>query len=277
MRDYTRFINAVLENKLLRSSVIVEEFITKNQEEFSILKLKYKKIKKIVKMEKFPTLTGELDATYYQDKFNLSIKFQKNLQKKRSLYIDLNDAIKALINQMEIINKKIINLSEVFQDLSIVYKDNGENFDFFSNFSEYCKTLSNINIMEKKFFKTEVKEFFKYMRLELDEVDKLFSDYKYARINFEGCENNLISLKNNKISNNEENHQLELEQKKIEKDKAKRICCFLQNRSCDEYQRILELHKKRIKNLFTKISPNIIETYKKEYENLSKLINSFSN
>ena len=277
MRDYTRFINAVLESKLLRSSDIVEEFIKKEQNEFNILKLKYKNVKKIVEMKNFPSLTGELDATFYQNKYNLSVKLQKIVQKKRHLFINLNNAIKDVINQMEIINSKMNSLSEIFQDLSIEYKNNEENIEFFSNFSNYCKTLSNINNMEKTFLKIEVKEFFKYIRLELDEVDKLFSDYKYARINFEGCENNIISLQKNKLSINEEFHQFELKLKQKEKDDAKKICCFLQNSSCEEYQRILELHKHRIKNLFDRICPNIIETYQKEYENLYKLINSFSN
>ena len=119
MRDYTRFINAVLENKLLRSSDIVEEFITKNENEFNILKLKYKNLKKIVEMKNFPSLTGELDATFYQNKYNLSIKLLKILQNKKNLYINLNNAIKDVINQMEIINIKMNNLSEIFQDLSM--------------------------------------------------------------------------------------------------------------------------------------------------------------
>ena len=126
-------------------------------------------------------------------------------------------------------------------------------------------------MMEKSFLQKDVKEFFKYMRLEIDEVDKLFSDYKYAKINFEGCENNIISHKKNKLNNNEELYQFELKQKQDEKDKAKRICCFLQNRACDEYQRILELHKNRIKNVFSKIFPNIVDTYKQEYEKMIKL------
>ena len=46
MRDYNRFVNSVLENPLLRSSQIVEEFITKSQEDFQVLKLKYKKLEK---------------------------------------------------------------------------------------------------------------------------------------------------------------------------------------------------------------------------------------
>ena len=280
MRDYKRFINAILENPLLRSSDIVEEFITKEQNEFNILKLKYKNLKQIVETKNFVTLSGELDATFYQKNFTLSTKYQKIIEKKRALFVKLNNSIKDVIYQLDLINAKWNNLMEIFQDLSLLYRSNDENISIFSNFGEYCKTISNINTLEKYFLQKDVKEFFKYIRLEYDEVDKLFNDYKYAKINFEGCENNIISHKKNKSNNaknNEEVYKFELQQKEREKDNAKRLCCFLQNRTCEEYQRVLDLHKKRIKNIFSKISPNLIETYKKEYENLIKLINSFGN
>ena len=277
MRDYKRFVNAILENPLLRSSEIVEEFITKEQNEFSILKLKYKNIKKLVEMKNFISLNGELDATFYQNNFKLSLKYQKIIEKKRKLLVDLNNSIKDIVNQLENINIKMNNLSELFQDLSLLYKNNEENIDFFSTFGDYCKSLSNIYNVEKSFLKIDVKEFFKYLRLELDEVDKLFSDYKYAKINFEGCENNIITLKKNKMENNEEYYQFELKQKQSEKDNAKRVCCFLQNRACDEYQRILDLHKNRFKKVFGSLCPDLNETYKKEYENMIKLINNFIN
>ena len=48
---------------------------------------------------------------------------------------------------MEIINIKMNNLSEIFQDLSMEYKNNEENIEFFSNFGDYCKSISNINNM----------------------------------------------------------------------------------------------------------------------------------
>ena len=277
MRDYKRFVNAILENPLLRSSEIVEEFIIKEQNEFSILKLKYKNIKKLVEMKNFISLNGELDATFYQNNFKLSLKYQKIIEKKRKLLVDLNNSIKDIVNQLDNINIKMNNLSELFQDLSLLYKNNEENIDFFSTFGDYCKSLSNIYNVEKSFLKMDVKEFFKYLRLELDEVDKLFSDYKYAKINFEGCENNIITLKKNKMENNEEYYQFELKQKQSEKDNAKRICCFLQNRACDEYQRILDLHKNRFKKVFGSLCPDLNETYKKEYENMIKLINNFNN
>jgi hypothetical protein len=280
MRDYVRFINAVLENPLLRSSEIVEEFITKEQNEFNILKLKYKNLKQVVETKNFVTLSGELDATFYQKNFNLSTKYQKIIEKKRGLLLKLNNSIKDVIYQMDLINTKWNNLMEIFQDLSLLYRSNDENLSIFSNFGEYCKSISNINTLEKNFLQIDVKEFFKYIRLEYDEVDKLFNDYKYAKINFEGCENNIISHKKNKsnnINNNEEVYKLELKQKELEKDNAKRLCCFLQNRTCEEYQRVLEMHKNQIKNVFSRIGPDIMATYKKEYENLIKLINSFGN
>ena len=277
MRDYKRFVNAILENPLLRSSEIVEEFITKEQNEFNILKLKYKNNKKLVEMKNFISLNGELDATFYQNNFKLSLKYQKLIEKKRNLLMNINNSIKDVVNQLENINIKMNNLSELFQDLSLLYKNNEENIDFFSTFGDYFKSLSNIYNFEKSFLKIDIKEFFKYMRLEMDEVDKLFSDYKYAKINFEGCENNIITLKKNKLENNEEYYQFELKQKQSEKDNAKRICCFLQNRACDEYQRILELHKTRIKKVFGSLCASMNETYKKEYENMIKLINNFNN
>ena len=168
-------------------------------------------------------------------------------------------------------------MGQIFNDLSLLYRSYDENINIFSNFNEYCNSLSNIYNVEKQFLKIDVKEFFKYIRLELDEVNKLFSEYKYAKINFEGCENKIITHKKAKSEIGEEYYQFQLKQKEKEKDDAKRICCFLQNKACDEYQRILQAHKNRIKKLFSVLCPNINETYQKEYENLIKLINNFSN
>lgn len=277
MRDYNRFLNSILENPLLRSSDIVEEFITKNQNDFHIIKLKYKNIQKKVIMEDFLSLNGELDATYYQDKYALTLNIPKIIEKKKNLYLNLNNALKEVINEFEIMDSKMNNLSEAFHNLSNEYKNNFEKIELFENFGNFCKNLSNIYTSEKKFFQIDVKEFFKYLRLELEEIDKLFNESKYAKIIFEGCESNLDSYEKNKLNNNEEMFQFELKKKQREKQNSKRICCFLQNSACDEYQRLIQAHKARIKKTFGRGASNIIEIYQKEYDNLMKLINSFGN
>jgi hypothetical protein len=275
MRDYNRFVNAALEIPLLRSSNILEEFINKNQNDFHIIKLKYKNLPKNIVMKDFISLTGELDATFYQDKYNLSINIQKIIEKKRNLFLNLHNAVKEVITQFEILDTKMNNLSHAFYDLSNEYKNNFENEKYFENLGNFCKNLSDIYSKEKNFFTIDIKEYFKYMRLEYDELDKLFNEYKYAKIIFEGHENNLNTYEKNKINNNEEIYKIELQKKKVEKDNAKRVCCFLQNRACDEYKRMVEAHEKRIKKAFQ--NSNIIETYQKEYDNILNLINNLAN
>lgn len=275
MRDYNRFINAILENPLLRSSQIVEEFITKSQNDFHIIKLKYKKLEKKIEMKNFFSLTGELDATFYQDKYKLSLNIPKLIDKKRNLYIKLNNALKEVVNEFEIINTKMNNLSEAFHDLSIEYKNNFENIELLEDFGNFCKNLSKIYSQEKSFFEINVKEFFKYIRLELDEVDNLFNEYNYSKIIFEGCESVLSSYEKSKQITNEDLFKFELKKKQIEKQNAKRVCCFLQNRACDEYSRVLETHKNRIKKAFYINGTNLVEIFSREYDTLSKLINNY--
>ena len=70
--------------------------------------------------------------------------------------------------------------------------------------------------------------------------------------------------------------KLNYKKKKVEKDNAKRICCFLQNRACDEYKRMVETHENRIKRKFRDLKDTIIETYQKEYDNILQLINNLT-
>ena len=184
MRDYNRFINSILENPLLRSSEIVEDFITKDTKDFHVIKLKYKNLVQKINMKDFLSLTGELDASFYQDKLSLSLNIPKLIEKKKNLYLNLNNALKEVINEFNNIETKMHNLSEAFYDLFNEYKNNFENIESFENFGNFCKNLSSLYSQEQKFFNKDIKEFFKYIRLELDEVSKLFNELKYAKINF---------------------------------------------------------------------------------------------
>ena len=85
MRDFNRFINAVLESPLLRSNELVEQFLTKNPDEFHIIKLKYKNISKLVSMNDFYSLTGDLDVTFYNDNLHSSAYILQNIEKKRNI------------------------------------------------------------------------------------------------------------------------------------------------------------------------------------------------
>ena len=102
MRDFNRFMNSVLESQLLRSNELVELFMTKNPDEFHVIKLKYKNISKLTSMNDFHSLTGDLDVTYYINESHSSEKLYNNIEKKRNILKEIknmcNDAKYAKIN-----------------------------------------------------------------------------------------------------------------------------------------------------------------------------------
>lgn len=103
MREFNRFFNAILENPLLRSNEIIEDFLTKNQEIFHYIKLKYKNYHKLVNLTDFHTLNGELDVSFYNMKYEPNYILQK-IEKKRKILKDINTNLKNLISCIENFN-----------------------------------------------------------------------------------------------------------------------------------------------------------------------------
>ena len=104
MRDFNRFINSILENPLLRSNEIIEDFLTKNQELFHFIKLKYKNFSKLVNLNDFRTLNGELDITYYSEQLSPN-NILENIDNKRKILKEINTNLKNAISCMDNLNK----------------------------------------------------------------------------------------------------------------------------------------------------------------------------
>ena len=277
MRDFNRFINSVLENPLLRSNELVEQFLTKNPEEFHVIKLKYKNLTKLVSMHEFHSLTGDLDVTFYPDEFHSSSNILENVEKKRNILKEINLNMKNAINCMENLNKYLGNLSKLFFNLEKEYENKNNKFDALSNIGRLFQSLSTFYLEKKNILDFEVREFFKYINLELNEIKNMCKDSKYAKINFEKCENILNNFKNDKnnINKNSEMFKYELQKKQIEKSVAKRACNFLRNRTFEELERIMNLHSLRIKKHFSKVGKIISDTFQKEYSFSMQIINCF--
>ena len=275
MRDYNRFLNSVLENQLLKSSDIIEEFLIIPQNDFDAkFKSKYKKTTKKIELSEYISLTGTIDAGSYQENSVKSEMLPNIIEKKRKLYINLNTALKDVINEYHNLDTKMNNLSEAFKNISDEYIKNNEEEKYFLKFSNFCKNLANLFSREKKLFKIDMKEYFKYVRTEFDELDKLFQECSYAKIDLQRYQDKTVYYKN--TTSLKEIEELQKVEEKIKKGKA-RICHLLQNRACDEYKRLSNAHKIRFKKTFGDIGKNIIEIYQQEYDNLMKLVKSFEN
>lgn len=277
MRDINRFINCVLENPLLRSNELVEFFLTKNPDDFHNIKLRYKNVSKLVSMNEFFSLTGDLDVTFYGDEAHSSSNILQNIEKKRNILKEINNNLKNVLSCIENLNKYLQNLSKLFFNLENEYRTKDYKFNALNNLGRLCENISGFYYQKKNFLDMQVREFFKYLNLELKEVKNLCNDSNYAKINLEKCESGLINFQKDKSNNNKniETFQYELQKKQIEKNLAKRTSDFLRNRAFEESQRILGLHYSRIKNYFSKIAPTLSDLLKKENYNSTQIINCF--
>ena len=275
MRDFNRFMNAVLENQLLRSSELVEQFLTKTPDEFHVIKLKYKNVPKVVKMNDFPSLTGELDLTNYKDKFHSSEYILQNIEKKRNILKDINTNLKNATTCMENLNKYMTNLSHLFLDLKKEYENQHNKFESLDSIGKFCKDISNFCNEKKNFWETKIREFFKYINLELKEVKYLCNQSKYAKINLKKCESGLINYKSDKNNNLKTTaiFNYELKKKQIEKQDAQKTCNFLINKTFEELQKITNFHNIRFRNYLMKEGKKMSDILSNEFKCSNAIFN----
>ena len=277
MRDCNRFINAVLENKLLRSCELVELFLTKNPDDFHVIKLRYKNLPTLA-MKDYHSLTGTLDLTYYNDKSHSSEFNLQNIERKRNILKEINTNLKNAISCIDNLNKYMENLSKLFSDLEIEYKSKDYTFDSLNTLSRLCKNISCFCIDKKNFWDIKIREFFKYINFELKEIKNLCNDSKYAKINLEKCENYIISFQNDKSNKfkSQEILNYELQKKQIEKSTAQRTSNLLRNKTFEELQRIMNVHYNRFKIYFSQTGRIIMNIYTNEHKSSMQIINSFN-
>lgn len=278
MRDFNRFMNAVLENQLLRSSELVEQFLTKTPDEFHVIKLKYKNVPKVVKMNDFPSLTGELDLTNYKDKFHSSEYILQNIERKRNILKDINTNLKNATTCMENLNKYMTNLSHLFLDLKKEYENQHNKFESLDSIGKFCKDISNFCNEKKNFWETKIREFFKYINLELKEVKDLCNQSKYAKINLKKCESGLINYKSDKNNNLKTTaiFNYELKKKQIEKQDAQKTCNFLINKTFEELQKITYFHNIRFRNYLMKEGKKMSDILSNEFKCSNEIFNQLN-
>ena len=273
MRDFNRFFNSILENPLLRSNEVIEDFLTKKQELFHFIKLKYKNYTKLVNLADFRTLNGELDVTFYNDQLQPNY-ISQNIDNKRNILKEINTNLKKVISCMDNLVYYVENLSKLFFDLKNEYQYKQYNFEIFDTLGRYCKNFSCFCTDKKIILDEKVREFLKYINSELKEMKNLCNDSQYAKINLEKCENVIINLEKGKSNNfkNDELYNYELQKKKFEKNLAQRTNNFLRNRTFEEYERIIKAHYLRTAKYFDILGKEIKDLIGKEYSNSIRIL-----
>ena len=236
-------MNSISENILIRSSDLFKNFVTLSLEKFDKEKDNYDKLKNPVNIKDYYDLNGKIDITVNDDKENSCSKILNDIKNKNNLFSILQQNIKSLIEELNIMNEKLVNISLAFKNLSKAYSIslNGKymekTFNSLNNlFFDWSKSYND----QINFFTNDILEFFRFMDQELQVFKNLDESYCIRRKNYfsykkqfnTNLENPsiIMKIKNNFIS-------------------SKNLYGFIINKYYDEYYRLNQVHSNRLKHL----------------------------
>ena len=113
----SKFINALSQNRLVRSTEIYKAFFSLSQEEFENKKKEIDKIPKPKSLSQFNNMEGIIKLKISKEIDTEAVHIQKTINKKIDLFKNLDTAFNSLLTAMEEMNKKMKDLSKAFEDL----------------------------------------------------------------------------------------------------------------------------------------------------------------
>ena len=112
----SKFINALSQNRLVRSTEIYKAFFSLSQEEFENKKKEIDKIPKPKSLSQFNNMEGVIKLKISKEIDTEAVHIQKTINKKIYLFKNLDTAFNSLLTAMEEMSKKMKDLSKAFED-----------------------------------------------------------------------------------------------------------------------------------------------------------------
>ena len=235
------FLNYIINNDILLSAQIFQDFISLSQENFKNTKNFFEKKIPPKGIEEIITTDGNLNITILPEKDKKAYDINVEIQKKNDLYHKLNVNLKEGIHLLFQIKQKFLNISNIFEDLSKFYskstiiKNDRTNLNFIKLKDIFINCADEY---EKKmnYFEVHIRRFFKMIKKEINEFSYLYKNYDNARTTFI----DVTERENVVIDDNIKN--------------LKKYFGFTLNVVYDEYQKLNKVHNLRIKEHFSKPS-----------------------
>lgn len=189
-RYVEKFFNAIIRRKILRTSTIIQEFLTSDEKIFETYKkiLAEKSFKLSANMDNFKSSKEALKFDFKKEQISLADKYVKKMEPTKSLYINLDTAISQVAIDFNNLNKHMKELADIFGKLHKSAKDTDQNemtkkvFDKLKTIFNNC---SSSYLKHYEFFEKDFKEFFHYVNLQINEMNVLNTQYVKKKTEFE--------------------------------------------------------------------------------------------
>ena len=181
-----RFVNALSQIKVLRSTEIFESFVNLPQLDFDGRKKEFYDKKTSPKsLSLFNTLDGVINLNISKKADAKATGIQNDLYKKIAGLKKLDSAFDNVIYLFDQVSQKMKDLSKAFDELKVLYENDGVIDKCFERFGEFMSDWSKGYDNQKTFFKDELKYYFKYMQKEYDCMIPLCTNFKQSRDSYD--------------------------------------------------------------------------------------------
>ena len=257
MRYLNKFLTSLSHNLLISSTNIFYEFLT--SEKIDKLKEDCAATEAPSSYKKMYTINGVLDISTGKNKDDLAEKIFYSIKKQDNCFKNLNLSLKELINEFDIISKKMKNVSNAFKHLANNFEENKLAANAFKNYEKITNIWSNFYNKQKITFKHDFKEFFKFYYRYSNDFLQFYNEYNDAKYQFV-----------TKYVNYENYEDLG---KKEEKDlnKLRKKYGFTLNRLISEYEQLQNIIIINIKNQILTLDENHLLFFKELSECLAVL------
>ena len=168
-----RFVDGIMEDKLLKNSSLVYLFFSTEKEKdlISVME-KYDKVKKPKDLKYFYSRTGNIildEDILKHDKKKELLDIKNKIIKNTNIYDSLNKSLKLLCKEIKQVSDRMIEISNLFKQMYELSINNSEKGSFckgFSDLSLFFKEYGDKEIQQMKNISNEIKDYLKYTNLQ---------------------------------------------------------------------------------------------------------------
>ena len=185
-RYIQKFFDAILRRKILRTSILIQDFLTKDN--FEAYKKEMKEFKLSPKMENYKSNKENLKFDFKEEQIYLPQKYLKKLEPTKLLYNNLDAVLTQIGNCFQFLSKHFKDASEIFGKLHKCSKDTDQTENtkkVFDKLKTIFNDCSNSYSNQGQFFEKDLKEFFGYINMEYNEMLTLYNQYTKKKNEFE--------------------------------------------------------------------------------------------
>ena len=189
-RYLNRFLEYIVQRKILRTSPITLEFLELNTDEFAMYRKKLEAAEYHCQynMENYTTMKGSLEIDFNQEQVGLPEKMFKKIEATQSIYKNLNIAMGKIVSDLNNLGLHMQQASDAFSALSNYSKESEQSPLLVTCFEKLKNIFTqwSCSYNQQKFFLDHnFREFFDYMNLQINSLAEVQKQYIQIKNDYE--------------------------------------------------------------------------------------------